>query len=124
FRDRLAALEIAEDRFALAVTAATAANLVDEQIFARFSKKDPEEAFEEALKAGFALGDPAQLREALQGAQSVLYLLDNAGEAHFDRLLIKQIEALGKGVRVGVRGGGLLHDATLEDALTAGLGPE
>ncbi len=124
FRDRLAALEDSEERFALAVTAATAANLVDEQIFARFSKKDPEEAFEQALKSGFALGDPAQLREALEGAESVLYLLDNAGEAHFDRLLIKQLEAQGKRVRVGVRGGGLLHDATLEDALTAGLGPE
>ncbi len=121
FRERLAS---SDDPFALATHAAAAANLVDERIFARFSRRDAQQAFDEAFAAGFALGDPSQLREAADAAKDVLYLLDNAGEAHFDKLLIEQLEALGKHVRIAVRGGGLLHDATLEDALSSGMGPE
>ncbi len=118
FRERLKA---AEDPFALATTAVAAANLVDELIFERFSRQDSKAVFEETLEAGFAFGSPDQLREALLPAKSVLYMLDNAGEVYFDAMLIDLIEKMGKVVRVVVRGGGLLHDLTTEEAITAGL---
>jgi hypothetical protein len=48
----------------------------------------------------------------------VLYLGDNAGETVFDRVLI---EALEPPVLYAVKGGPVLNDATLDDALAAGL---
>jgi hypothetical protein len=50
--------------------------------------------------------------------RQVLYLADNAGETVFDRVLI---EALGVPVVYAVKGGPVLNDATVEDALAAGL---
>lgn len=114
----------AEDRVARAILGAAAANMVDELVFLRFSKADLAAVFDEALAAGLAVGSLDQLREAIDAASSVLYILDNAGEVHFDAILIGELRSLGKQVRVAVRGGGLLHDATLEDALAAGLGPD
>ena len=56
---------------------------------------------------------------AVNAAQRILYLADNAGEIVFDRLLIAALPA-GK-VTVAVRGVPVLNDATLEDAETAGI---
>lgn len=111
------------DPFAFLVTAAAAANLVDELVFARFARKDPTQVFEQALAQGFAVGSVDVLRETVERAQTVVYFLDNAGEAQIDALLVEHLRGLGKTVFVAVRGGGLLHDATPEDALAAGLAP-
>jgi len=70
------------------------------------------------LAAPFAVDDLAALRAALDGADRVLYLADNAGETVFDRVLI---EALSPPVTYCVKGGPTLNDATREDALAAGL---
>jgi len=48
----------------------------------------------------------------------VLYLADNAGETVFDCVLI---ETLHTPVSYAVKGGPSLNDATLEDALAAGV---
>jgi uncharacterized protein with ATP-grasp and redox domains len=48
----------------------------------------------------------------------VLYLGDNAGETVFDRVLI---EALDVPIVYAAKGGPVLNDATVEDALAAGL---
>ena len=64
-------------------------------------------------------GDAAALFHAAERAARILYLADNAGEIIFDRVLI---EALPRGkVTVFVRGAPVLNDATLDDAITAGL---
>lgn len=70
------------------------------------------------LAAPFAINDLAALRAALDTADHVLYLADNAGETVFDRVLI---EALSLPVTYGVKGGPTLNDATREDAIAAGL---
>jgi len=59
-----------------------------------------------------------EFRAAVASARSILYLADNAGEAVFDRFLVEQI---GKPVHYAVKSGPILNDATLEDALAAGL---
>jgi uncharacterized protein with ATP-grasp and redox domains len=66
----------------------------------------------------FALDDRDAFWEALASAGSVLYLADNAGETVFDRVLI---EALDAPVVYAAKGGPVLNDATVEDALAAGL---
>jgi len=64
-------------------------------------------------------GDVSALFDAAERATRILYLADNAGEIIFDRVLI---EALPRGkVTVFVRGAPVLNDATLDDAITAGL---
>lgn len=59
-------------------------------------------------------------RENLHGAQRITYLLDNAGEIFFDRLLIERLA--GFQLTLVVKAGPILNDALLSDADAAGLG--
>ena len=61
----------------------------------------------------------AALKEALSGAENVLYIADNAGEIALDTLLVEEI---GPGrVTLVVKGGPIINDATMEDARAIGL---
>jgi uncharacterized protein with ATP-grasp and redox domains len=73
---------------------------------------------ERVLSEPFGIEDLEALRDALSRASRVLYLADNAGETVFDRLMI---ETIGVPVLYAVKGGPVLNDATLEDALEAGI---
>jgi uncharacterized protein with ATP-grasp and redox domains len=64
-------------------------------------------------------GDVGALYRAAEQAHSILYLADNAGEIFFDRLLIEALPA--EKVTVFVRGMPVINDATMEDAVSAGL---
>ncbi len=116
-RERVAS---ADDPFAMAVAAAAAANVVDELILRPL---DVPAQIWAGIDEGFALGRIDQLRDAVQSAHRILYLLDNAGEALFDAIVIEQLREAGKKVRVVVRGAGLLHDATPDELVEAGLLP-
>lgn len=114
-------LEESEDPLAEALIQATAANLADELVFPRFRNLDVAKELAASVEAGFAKGSVEEFRRALEGAERVLYLLDNAGEAHFDALLVEQLIKAGKTVTVVSRGEGLLHDAAPADAEAAGF---
>jgi damage-control phosphatase, subfamily I len=58
-------------------------------------------------------------RDRLHGAEHILYLLDNAGEIFFDKLLIERLA--GYHVTMVVKPGPILNDATGSDADAAGL---
>ncbi|QHI69459.1 damage-control phosphatase ARMT1 family protein [Tichowtungia aerotolerans] len=73
-----------------------------------------EHASEEPLE-----GDLDAFRTAVENAESILYLGDNAGEIVFDRLLIEQLGP--ERVTLAVRGAPILNDALEEDARLAGL---
>lgn len=64
-------------------------------------------------------GDVAALFNAAEMANSILYLADNAGEIIFDRMLIEALPS--EKITVFVRGGPVINDATLEDAVAAQL---
>ncbi len=64
-------------------------------------------------------GDAAALFRAAEKAHSILYLADNAGEIFFDRVLIEALPA--EKITVFVRGKPVINDATLEDAVAAGI---
>ncbi|MFO7669119.1 MAG: ARMT1-like domain-containing protein [Bacteroidales bacterium] len=66
----------------------------------------------------YAIFHYAEFREQLEGASSVLFIGDNAGESVFDRLLIGE---LGKPVTYVVREAPVINDATMEDAMESGL---
>lgn len=110
----------AEDPLEMALRLAIAGNVID---FGYRSDYDLETAIAEAMVAPLAANDMAALQERLAEAQgaggSLLYLSDNAGETVFDRALI---EILDLDVTYAVKGGPVLNDATMADAVRAGLG--
>ena len=73
---------------------------------------------ESVLHQQYAIDDTAQLRTKLKSVEQVLFIADNAGETVFDRVLI---ETLSVPVIYAVKGAPILNDATIEDAVAAGL---
>jgi uncharacterized protein with ATP-grasp and redox domains len=76
--------------------------------------------FAEELKKEFAVCDLKQWEGRLKTAKNLLIIGDNAGETVFDRILIEQLLYLE--VTYVVRGAPIINDATVEDALAAGIG--
>ncbi len=78
---------------------AAARSVVDEEVYALFTKK-------------------------LEGASTLAYLHDNCGEIVLDKLLIRAIKAAYPRIKVisVVRGGPIINDVTRADAEEAGLG--
>jgi uncharacterized protein with ATP-grasp and redox domains len=105
----------APDPLETAVRLAIAGNIID---LAPSSAYDLWATVERVLDQPFAVDDGPAFREALAAADGILYLADNAGETVFDRVLI---ETLGHPVTYAVKGGPVLNDATMEDAIAAGL---
>lgn len=106
------------DPFEMAVRLAIAGNIID---MGAKTAIDAAEIFG-TLKAAAnepLLGDLEQFRDSVTRATRILYLADNAGEIVFDRLLV---EVIGPDrVTVAVRGGPVLNDAVMRDAIETGL---
>jgi uncharacterized protein with ATP-grasp and redox domains len=98
-----------------AVRLAIAGNIID---LAPNSSYDLWTTVERVLDQPFAVDDGPAFQRSLATADRVLYLADNAGETVFDRVLI---ETLGRPVTYAVKGGPVLNDATMDDAVAAGL---
>jgi damage-control phosphatase, subfamily I len=77
-------------------------------------------AVAQVLDERFSIDHTSDFLEALAACDDLLYLLDNAGEIVFDKLLIEQ---LAKHTRVTavVKGAPILNDVVLEDAHEVGL---
>jgi damage-control phosphatase, subfamily I len=97
---------------------AIAGNIID---FGIFTSVDVDRSVGKALKKVIEVDEYGSFTEALEEADTVLYLLDNAGEIVFDRLLIEEIIRKKKRVRAVVKGSPVLNDVTLEDAKTIKL---
>jgi uncharacterized protein with ATP-grasp and redox domains len=108
----------AADPLAMAVQVAIAGNVIDLGFNGPLNEDGARQAVAEALDEPLH-GDVAAFRQAVEEAQRILYLADNAGEIVFDRLLIERLPA-GR-TTLAVRGGPVLNDATLADAQAAGL---
>lgn len=116
FREAIAK---AEQPLHAALKVAGGANALDGFIL---GPVDIQAAVERVLTGGFAIDDYLDFRADLEKGKSVLYILDSAGEAVFDRLLIERLVAMGKAVTCVVRKAPILNDATKEDAEAAGIG--
>ncbi len=104
-----------EDPLLSAVRLAVAGNVIDYGIFDSF---DIGKEIEECLEKDFAVFDFEEFRDELSRADRVLYILDNAGEIVFDKILI---EEMGKDVVCAVRGRPIINDVTMRDAEEVGL---
>jgi hypothetical protein len=76
---------------------------------------------EEVGKGVFYINDMEPFEALLKGGIDVLLIADNAGEVAFDRLVVRELRALGSRVTVSVKGGPALNDATMDDARAVGL---
>jgi uncharacterized protein with ATP-grasp and redox domains len=111
-------IKSASDPLLMAARLAIAGNRIDMGIFANITEEDVHQAVNQAFKEPF-FGEMDEFRLAVEKAQSILYLADNAGEIAFDRLLVEQI--LPKRVTFVVRGAPVINDATFADAQAVGL---
>jgi uncharacterized protein with ATP-grasp and redox domains len=108
----------ANNPFEAAVKVAIAGNVIDFGINGNIAKEDVQKEVFQILSSPLQ-GNSKQLWEALQNAERILYLADNAGEIIFDRLLIERMPF--DRTVLAVRGKPILNDATREDAKYAGL---
>ena len=108
----------ATDPFAAAVRYAIAGNVIDLGAKGSLSEAEVFQSIDRALSDPF-VGEVETLRNAIDRAERILYLTDNAGEIVFDRLLIDRLPT--ERVTVAVKGHPVLNDATMQDAIQAGL---
>lgn len=106
------------DPLAMALRLAIAGNVIDLGANSDITEEEVRQGVHNVMNEPFD-GDVNAFRQAVNEAQSILYLADNAGEIVFDRLLIEQLPM--ERVTVAVRGGPILNDATMADAEVAGL---
>lgn len=111
-----------QDRFKKACLCAIVGNIMEFHIPGhRFTFRGLRKTFKNAEK-DLVIDDINKVYELAKKAHTVLYLVDNAGEIVFDKLLVEQLKNMGVEVIVGVKGGPVLNDATLEDAEASGIG--
>jgi uncharacterized protein with ATP-grasp and redox domains len=106
------------DPLETAARLAIAGNVID---FGIFTSVDMEGTIGRALARPLEVDHYPAFRREVDKADKILYLLDNAGEAVFDRLLMEALVSRGKKVTAVAKGGPVINDCTLEDALEAGI---
>jgi len=100
------------DRLETAARLALAGNCFDPVL----EDFDPEEYLESALKNTPERFDYQEFRQAARAADTVLYLLDNCGEAVFDKLLVQELSGPDREIFVAVRHSPVLNDVTRQEA--------
>jgi len=108
------------DPLRTAVRLAIAGNIIDFGVPHEFNL---EETVRKVLKKQFAIDDYKKLQEKLKDAETLLFFVDNAGEIGLDKLLVETFLETKKLEKIDfvVKGGPIINDATLEDAVYMGL---
>lgn len=105
-----------QDPFICSLKVAIAGNAID---FGTMNRIGIDEAIERVLNSELDSSTCERLRKDIERAESILYLADNAGETYFDKVLLAQLE--GKEITYVVKANPIINDATVEDALLAGI---
>ena len=113
-------VEQAADPLDAAVRMAIAGNIIDFGIRSHIDDSEVLRSIEDAFVLPLDPEAVARLRAAFAAADDVLYVVDNAGEIVFDRLLIDQLGP--DKITLVVKAQPIINDATLADAQAAGLG--
>lgn len=101
--------------FETAVRVAVAGNCMDCALVTDLDLADVHRSVREALSARMSMSLTARLSSAVEEADRILYIADNAGEIMFDRILLEEMHP--EKVTFAVRGYPILNDATMEDAI-------
>ncbi|MDD4734782.1 MAG: ARMT1-like domain-containing protein [Kiritimatiellae bacterium] len=112
------ALKLQPDVRAAAVRVAIGGNLLDAGAKTQIAAEELPEHLNSIWSQPLR-GDVQGFFEAASRAERILYLADNAGEIVLDRLLIEALPM--EKITLVVRGVPVINDATMEDAVLAGL---
>lgn len=125
-RNNMAALQLyqhwkprvfkSENPFDMGLRLALAGNIMD---FAANHEFDVQKTIQDVLAADFALDHSFLLKQSIASAKNILYLGDNAGEIALDKLFIETFPQ--RDIIFAVKGGAILNDATMSDALMTGM---
>lgn len=107
------------DPFETSLRLAIAGNIIDFGVRADIEEQHIEETIAECLKNPIVFNSPADLQKAIEAAEKILFLGDNAGEIVFDKLLIEQMPR--DKISYVVKGFPIINDATMEDAIDTGM---
>ncbi len=108
-----------KDPLETAVRLAIAGNIIDFGVNSTLQETELEKTISQCLSEEQADMQIEPFRKAIDEAEDILYLADNAGEIVFDRLLIEQLPI--EKITVAVKGSPVINDATIQDAVIAGL---
>jgi uncharacterized protein with ATP-grasp and redox domains len=108
-----------DDRLETAIRLAIAGNIIDFGVNGSLEESHVKETISDSLSGSLDTKQIQGFKDAVNAAEEILYLADNAGEIVFDRLLIEQLSI--EKVTVVVKGEPVINDATMEDALLTGL---
>lgn len=110
----------ANDPLLMAVKLSIAGNSIDAAL-GKLKEEDVDVAFRRAINQKLT-GDFDLFSLAIEEAESIFLLTDNAGEIVCDRVLVEYLTTtLHKKVTAAVRGLPILNDATIDDARFCGL---
>jgi len=102
-----------------ALRLSAAGNIIDLGTM-RVHEIDIQEAIAEVMRQRFSVDHSAAFEESLKRCKDLLFLLDNAGEIVFDKILIEEL-LKHTSVTAVVKAGPIINDAMMEDAEIVGL---
>ena len=111
------AVEDSADRLETALLVSCFGNVIDLGAQDSF---DLEKELNTLFEIGFARSSLAEFRDRLETATSILFIADNSGEIVFDKTLLEELPSTMRKT-IAVKSGPIINDATVEDALKAGL---
>ncbi len=107
------------DPLDMAVRLAIAGNIIDFGPRCDLSVETVKETIDSALTTSIHTAALDHLRSAIDSAENILFLGDNAGEIVFDKLLLELLPR--EKITFAVKGAPIINDATIEDAVAVGL---
>jgi uncharacterized protein with ATP-grasp and redox domains len=107
------------DSFDTAVRLSIAGNIIDFSVGYDIDETLVNKSIKSSLEADLFGHQTSELEEAINQATNILFLSDNAGEIVFDQLLVSLLPT--EKMKYAVKGGPIVNDATMEDAITVGM---
>lgn len=112
-----------KDSLKLAIQYAMIGNYIDFGAMKEVEEEKLNELLEQAKEINLDNQEFENLKREILAKKKMVYLTDNCGEIVFDKLLISTIREMNPelDIIVLVRGGSVLNDATMDDAMQVGL---
>jgi uncharacterized protein with ATP-grasp and redox domains len=107
------------DPLGAALHLAAAGNIIDLGV-QHAGEVDVRGAMEQVFRDSFAIDHSAAFRKSLETCKDLIYLLDNAGEIVFDKILIEELQRYTQ-VTAVVKSGPIINDVMMDDAVQVGL---
>ncbi|BEP28173.1 damage-control phosphatase ARMT1 family protein [Helicovermis profundi] len=112
-------IENSNDSFDIACRLAIAGNIIDFSVGLDLEYSDIVKSVEDSIKMDLYGSGSKALKIAIGKSKKIMFISDNAGEIIFDKFLLEQLPL--EKVTYVVKGGPIVNDATMEDAISSGV---